>query len=52
LNIQEQVPGRDPRDEAVRRVFADTSAFFARLVAEDAHHPEARALFERADREA
>jgi predicted nucleic acid-binding protein len=36
----------------VRRVFADTSAFFARLVAEDAHHPEARALFERADREA
>jgi predicted nucleic acid-binding protein len=37
---------------AVRRVFVDTSAFFAHLVAEDAHHPDARALFERADREA
>jgi predicted nucleic acid-binding protein len=36
----------------VRRVFVDTSAFFAHLVAEDAHHPGARALFERADREA
>ena len=36
----------------MRRVFVDTSAFFAHLVAEDAHHPAARALFERADREA
>jgi hypothetical protein len=36
----------------VRRVFVDTSAFFAHLVAEDAHHAKARALFERADREA
>jgi predicted nucleic acid-binding protein len=36
----------------VRRVFVDTSAFFAHLVAEDVHHTEARALFERADREA
>lgn len=35
----------------MRRVFVDTSAFFAHLVAEDAHHPDARALFERADRE-
>ena len=52
LKQQEQVPGRDLRDEAVRRVFVDTSAFFAHLVAEDAHHPGARALFERADREA
>ena len=29
----------------------DTSAFFAHLVAEDAHHLEARALFEQAGRE-
>lgn len=36
----------------MRRVFVDTSAFFAHLVAEDAHHAKARALFERADREA
>jgi predicted nucleic acid-binding protein len=36
----------------VKRVFVDTSAFFAHLVAEDANHREARALFERADREA
>jgi predicted nucleic acid-binding protein len=36
----------------VRRVFVDTSAFFAHLIAEDAHYSEARALFERADREA
>jgi predicted nucleic acid-binding protein len=35
----------------VRRVFVDTSAFFAHLVAEDRHHPQARALFERAARE-
>jgi predicted nucleic acid-binding protein len=35
----------------VKRVFVDTSAFFAHLVAEDAHHDAARALFERADRE-
>jgi predicted nucleic acid-binding protein len=35
----------------VKRVFVDTSAFFAHLVAEDAHHAEARALFERAARE-
>jgi predicted nucleic acid-binding protein len=35
----------------VTRVFVDTSAFFAHLVAEDAHHARARALFERADRE-
>jgi predicted nucleic acid-binding protein len=32
----------------VRRVFVDTSAFFAHLVAEDRHHSQARALFERA----
>jgi predicted nucleic acid-binding protein len=36
----------------VRRVFVDTSAFFAHLVVVDAHHTKARALFERADREA
>jgi predicted nucleic acid-binding protein len=36
----------------VKRVFVDTSAFFAHLTAEDAHHNESRALFERADREA
>lgn len=36
----------------MKRVFVDTSAFFAHLVAEDANHREARALFERADREA
>jgi uncharacterized protein len=35
----------------VRRVFVDTSAFFAHLVAEDAHHSEARLLFERMARE-
>lgn len=35
----------------MKRVFVDTSAFFAHVVAEDAHHAEARALFERADRE-
>jgi uncharacterized protein len=35
----------------VRRVFVDTSAFFAHLVAEDRHHSQARALFERAARE-
>jgi predicted nucleic acid-binding protein len=35
----------------VKRVFVDTSAFFAHLVVEDAHHLEARALFERAARE-
>lgn len=35
----------------MKRVFADTSAFFAHLVAEDAHHTAARALFERAARE-
>jgi uncharacterized protein len=35
----------------VKRVFVDTSAFFAHLVAEDAHHQQAHALFERADRE-
>lgn len=35
----------------MRRVFVDTSAFFAHLVAEDRHHPQARALFERAARE-
>jgi uncharacterized protein len=35
----------------VKRVFVDTSAFFAHLVTEDVHHSEARALFERADRE-
>lgn len=35
----------------MRRVFVDTSAFFAHLVAEDRHHSEARALFERAARE-
>ena len=35
----------------MKRVFVDTSAFFAHLVAEDANHREARALFERADRE-
>ena len=35
----------------MKRVFVDTSAFFAHLAAEDAHHHEARALFERADRE-
>lgn len=35
----------------MRRVFVDTSAFFAHLVAEDRHHPQARALFERAGRE-
>jgi hypothetical protein len=33
----------------VKRVFVDTSAFFAHLVEEDAHHTKARALFERAD---
>lgn len=36
----------------MRRVFVDTSAFFAHLVAEDRHHPQARALFEAAAREA
>jgi predicted nucleic acid-binding protein len=35
----------------VRRVFVDTSAFFAHLAVEDVHHAEARVLFERADRE-
>jgi uncharacterized protein len=35
----------------VKRVFVDTSAFFAHLVAEDAHNAEARRLFERASRE-
>ena len=35
----------------MKRVFVDTSAFFAHLVAEDAHHAEAHALFERADRD-
>ena len=35
----------------MKRVFVDTSAFFAHLVAEDAHHLDARALFERAERE-
>ena len=35
----------------MRRVFVDTSAFFAHLVAEDRHHAQARALFERAARE-
>lgn len=35
----------------MRRVFVDTSAFFAHLVAEDRHHSQARALFERAARE-
>jgi uncharacterized protein len=36
----------------VKRVFVDTSAFFAHLAAEDAHHAVARALFERAARDA
>ena len=36
----------------MKRVFVDTSAFFAHLVAEDRHHPQARALFEAAAREA
>lgn len=36
----------------MRRVFVDTSAFFAHLVAEDRHHSQARALFETAAREA
>ena len=31
----------DLRDEAVKRVFVDTSAFFAHLVAEDRHHLQA-----------
>ncbi len=35
----------------MRRVFVDTSAFFAHLVAEDRHHLQARALFEKAARE-
>ena len=35
----------------MRRVFVDTSAFFAHLVAEDRHHSQARALFERATEE-
>jgi predicted nucleic acid-binding protein len=35
----------------VRRVFVDTSAFFAHLVAEDRHDPQACALFEKAARE-
>lgn len=35
----------------MKRVFVDTSAFFAHLASEDAHHAEARALFERAARE-
>ena len=35
----------------MRRVFVDTSAFFAHLDAEDAHHTEAHALFLRADTE-
>lgn len=35
----------------MRRVFVDTSAFFAHLVAEDAHNAEARPLFERAAHE-
>lgn len=35
----------------MRRVFVDTSAFFAHLVAEDRHHAAARALFERAAHE-
>ena len=35
----------------MRRVFVDTSAFFAHLVAEDAHHAEARPSFERAAHE-
>ena len=36
----------------MKRVFVNTSAFFAHLVAEDANHRAARTLFERADREA
>jgi predicted nucleic acid-binding protein len=32
----------------VKRVFVDTGGFFALLVAEDAHHARATALFERA----
>lgn len=35
----------------MKRVFVDTSAFFAHLVAEDANNTAARTLFERADRE-
>lgn len=35
----------------MKRVFVDTSAFFAHLVAEDANHFQALALFERAARE-
>ena len=35
----------------MRRVFVDTSAFFAHLVAEDGHHLQACALFEKAARE-
>jgi uncharacterized protein len=35
----------------VRRVFVDTSAFFAHLVAEDRYHIQARTLFEGAARE-
>lgn len=35
----------------MRRVFVDTSAFFAHLVAEDRHHAEAVGLFDRAARE-
>ena len=35
----------------MRRVFVDTSAFFAHLVAEDTQHARARDLFERASRE-
>jgi predicted nucleic acid-binding protein len=35
----------------VKRVFIDTSAFFAHLVAEDVHHARARSLFELAFQE-
>lgn len=35
----------------MKRVFVDTGAFFAHLVAEDTNHQTARTLFERADRE-
>lgn len=35
----------------MRRIFVDTSAFFAHLVAEDRHHFQACALFEKAARE-
>lgn len=35
----------------MKRIFVDTSAFFAHLVAEDAHHAQAHRIFERASRE-